>query len=211
MSPSSSSEISRRTPIGAGRAANPFAADFHAPGAIPWLGDRGHPDDASLDALLDRVRHTPGGQITGHHGAGKSTLLAHLARRARARGWNVTECRAPRLASITPSRPGDQPSILCVDSAEQCTRAAWFLARLRARHARAPILATTHRDLGLPTLAHLAMTPTSARRILAHLAASQRLTLPDDDALAAMLSRHNQSLRHVIFELYDHYERGWPW
>lgn len=192
---------------------------MHAPGAIPWLDRAGLPDPSCLDAILDRLGHPAprgafrAGQITGLHGTGKTTLLTHLAMRARARGWSVAESRPPDLAwpRVRPSKSACTPRLACIDSADQMSRFRWVLVHARARATGVAILVTTHRDLGCANIAHTAMSVERARRVLTLLAQPTGLTLPNDAHLAQMLARHNSSLRHVIFDLYDHYERGWPW
>lgn len=223
MSPSSSRELVG-TPalLGRGRRANPFAAETHAPGAIAWLDASGQCDHASLDAILDQLtqadlRRSTGpilGQITGPHGTGKTTLLTHLASRARERGWCVAESRPPSTA--WPTVPRDlvavgTPRLACIDSADQMSRIRWSLVKARASMKHVSLLVTTHRDLGGVNVATLEMNVKLARRILEQLTVPAGLTLPSDAELEQMLARHSRSLRHVIFELYDVYERGWPW
>lgn len=229
MFPSSSPELVG-TPalLGRGRRANPFAAEAHAPGAIAWLDASGQCDHAALDAILDQLTRAASsgamsrfapcvGQITGPHGTGKTTLLTHLASRARERGWCVAESRPPSIAWPTawPTVPRDAavgtPRLACIDSADQMSRIRWSLVKTRARVNHVSLLVTTHRDLGGVNVATLEMNVQLARRILERLTVPAGLTLPSDAELEQMLARHNRSLRHVIFELYDVYERGWPW
>ena len=103
------------------------------------------------------------------------------------------------------------PRVAFIDSADQMSRARWALTKARARAIGVALVVTTHRDLGLANLAHLAVSVELARRVLAHLASPAGIALPSHAELEQMLARHNASLRHVIFELYDHFERGWPW
>lgn len=212
--------MTRCLPLGVGSKANPFTADAHAPGAIEWIDDGGTRGNTSLDAILDsiarrvEVGEAPHGQITGVHGVGKTTLLTHLAARARHRGWSIAESRPPALSWPSASRDGQTrptPRIAFIDSADQMSRARWLLVRARARATGIVLVVTTHRDLGLNSLAQLRMSVERARLVLERLAHPAGLALPGDDELARMLASHDGSLRHVIFELYDHYERGWPW
>lgn len=99
----------------------------------------------------------------------------------------------------------------CIDSADQMSRARWELVKARARATRVILLLTTHRDLGGVDVAQPAMNVQIARHVLERLTQAWSIALPSDDELATMLDRHNNSLRHVIFELYDRFERGWPW
>lgn len=154
------------------------------------------------------------GQITGAHGTGKSTLLTHVARRARERKWAVAESRPPNVAwpAWSGKSEGTTPRrMACIDSADQMSRARWELVKARARATRVILLLTTHRDLGGVDVAQPAMNVQIARRVLERMTQAWSIALPSDDELATMLQRHNNSLRHVIFELYDRFERGWPW
>lgn len=91
------------------------------------------------------------------------------------------------------------------------SRARWNLVKACARVTRVILLLTTHRDLGGVDVAQPAMDVQIARRVLERMTQAWSIALPSNGELATMLLRHNNSLRHVIFELYDRFESGWPW
>lgn len=168
---------------------NPFSAKRFAPGVLPWIGE------GEIERLLDAAC-TPGArlQILGPHGSGKSTLLVHLERAARARGVRTVRFRGSR--GLVLPRPG---TLVLADEAEEMGRPQWTWLRLFATS----LVVTAHRDLGFVTLVERRVDVATLRAIVALLAPEHR---PGDDDLRALLARHDENVREVLFELYDRFE-----
>lgn len=99
--------------------------------------------------------------------------------------------------------------LLCIDSAELISCLGWRFIRAYSAIQSVRILATTHRDLGLACVAQQELTPTLACTIVARLLACESLAAPSEPGMAQLLARHQGSLRHVFFELFERYEQGW--
>jgi len=180
---------------GNGSPHNPFSAEHHQPGAIPWIGS------PTIQQLGDTWRQAGWmGQILGPHGTGKTTLLRHLANWARLEGHEVMELRGSNLHLIEPVRRG---VLVVLDSAEEVGWLRWLSFRLLLRRRQSGLLVTSHRRLGLPTLFQTRMNAALAGAIVARLDAS--ISMPQHE-LDAMLARHQQNLREVLFELFDRHE-----
>lgn len=190
--------------IRAGLASNPFSGGRFAPGELPWLAD----DPCEIERLADRAlasgaRH----QVLGVHGSGKSTLLAHLARSGERRGADVVRFRGSHgvpvgaLAALAGART---PRVVFVDEVGELGLAGFVLVRAIAAALGASLVASTHRDLGLPTLLHARVSRTTAARVIAHLAPDAAVPCDVDRRLL----RHGGNLREVLFELYDDAERA---
>ncbi len=101
---------------------------------------------------------------------------------------------------------------LVVDGYEQLGwLSRWRLKRHCRRHA-CGLLATTHVDVGLPTIFVTEPTPELAQQLVvqllelhgnADLCRNEPYTAAH---IAGLLSKHNGNLREVLFELYDLYE-----
>ncbi|MEO1277967.1 MAG: hypothetical protein AAFV77_03315 [Planctomycetota bacterium] len=186
-----------RKPLGTGKPANPFAVQHVQPGAIPFVDEQGREQSAWVESLLDRALAASGGQIEGPMGSGKTTLLVHLHRCALGRGLSATRTRAPRLGGA------GRGSIAFIDGANVLTRAGWVIARAWLRLRGVVPIVTTHIDLGLPKLHTRSVSPELARVIIERLEPG---TSPGPAELARMLSDEPESLRGVLFEMYDRYE-----
>lgn len=189
--------------IGEGLAKNPFSAARFAPGVVPWLSDR----PRHLELLADRAL-APGArhQVVGVHGSGKSTLLAHLERMARLRGRAAVRFRGSRglpLGQVL-GRAGGPALVVLVDEAQELGAPRFALLAAAARLLGGSLVASTHADLGLPTLIHARVDAALAARVVGHLAPE----LPSPADLEGRLRRHSGNLREVLFELYDEAERA---
>lgn len=188
--------------IGEGLTGNPFAAARFAPGVLPWLSDEpDHLETLAARAFARGARH----QVLGPHGSGKSTLLAHLEALARRRGVPCVRFRGshglPLGALVRLAR--SPASIVLVDEAEELGAARFASVTAATGLTSIPLVASTHRDLGLPTLHHARVDAALASRIVHHLAPGEA---PPD--LADRLARHGGNVREVLFELYDDAERA---
>jgi energy-coupling factor transporter ATP-binding protein EcfA2 len=185
---------------------NPFSTRFVQPGAIPFLLK----PPLSYDTLLDSLLTNNGwGQIVGPHGSGKSTLLESLL--PKLTHWQHRRFRFTTTDRKLPEGFWGVPSgtpLMIIDGFEQLgwlTR--WQVKRHCKKHNQG-LLVTAHRNLGLPTLYEVNVSPELAIQIVEHL-------LPDVDIrnailhgynMASQLKRHRGSLRIVLFELYDRWE-----
>ena len=186
-----------RKPLGTGKPANPFAVQCVQPGALPFLDEAGDERSAWVESLLDRALAAGGGQIEGPMGSGKTTLLVHLHRRALERGLSATRTRAPRIGGA------GRGSIAFIDGAHVLSRAGWVAARKWLRLRGVVPIVTTHVDLGLPKLHTRSVSPELARIIIERLEPGAS---PTSAELARMLANGPESLRGVLFEMYDRYE-----
>lgn len=211
---------------------NPFRAANLSPGRLPYHFPLGH--DAGQ--LIQRFcENNFLGQIVGPHGSGKSTLLVHLAKELE-KGGQAVECDVEliwleptsteqgqaakqRLYEITKSDmpmdfpPGSIHKVIALDGLETLT---WLERRrfLRAaRRSKWGVLATAHRDLGLPPLWETQVTPESARQVvdaLVELDAKEKGADPPppvpDELIHELVDRHDGDLRETLFSLYDWYQ-----
>jgi hypothetical protein len=170
------------------------------------------PPNVSAGSLVDRLEQLGWwAQIIGPHGSGKSTLVHSLLPYLEQRN------RDPRLITLSagqrrlPWRGAEQPgwstrTLVVLDGYEQL--GLWNRWRLRRRCSirLAGLLVTTHRDAGFPTLFQTHVTADLARSLVADLLADSSVPIAVEDVDAA-LTRHQQNLREVLFDLYDLYER----
>jgi hypothetical protein len=180
---------------------NPFAADR-------VLSVRYELPDGEADRLLarlERLRYRAA--IVGPHGAGKTTLLEDLEQPLARLGFRVTHLRLDAEHRRFP--PGylahlaatlDARDLVCLDGAEQLTRARWMMFRWRSRRAGG-VLITSHRPGLLPTLIECTTSPELLDRIVSRLAPqTESLRTPKD-----LFARHQGNLRDALRELYDVY------
>ncbi len=184
-------------PLVTGKPMNPFAVRHVQPGALPFLDEQGREQSAWVASLLDRALEARGGQIEGPMGSGKTTLLVHLQRCAIERGLSTHLARAPRLGRPT------RGAVAFIDGAHVMTRAGWSVARAWLRLRGVVPIVTTHFDLGMPKLHTRSVSPELARKIIERLEPDAS---PSPEELAGMLADDPQSLRGVLFEMYDRYE-----
>ncbi len=184
---------------------NPFSTRFVEPGAIPYC----LPGRSGLSDLVARLGATAGwGEVVGPHGSGKSTLLASLL--PLLTDWTLRPVRLSTTARNLPldlwPLPGPRP-LLVIDGFEQLR---WLTRRrvVRAcRQAGVGLLVTSHRPTGLPPLHRTDVTPGTLSWVLDRLVPPAGRDLLDGFDPAARLRAHRGSLREVLFELYDRWER----
>lgn len=184
---------------------NPFSTRFVEPGAIPFR----LPDGRTPADLARRLEASGGwGEIVGPHGSGKSTLLAALL--PVLAGWTV---RHARLSSDRRTLPDwvweafPARTLLVIDGFEQ---PGWLARRRVKRHCRrhgAGLLVTAHRPTGLPALYRTAVTGATAEAVVRGLIPAGGGWVLEGYDVAARLRAHRGSLREVLFEVYDRWER----
>ena len=186
---------------------NPFAVHRVRPGALPFIFE----SRETAQRLIGRLATNDWrGQIFGPHGSGKSTLIASLIPRIRDAGRRVTLVTLhddhPKLpASLRrPARLGQDVQLI-VDGFEQMGRwSRWGLFRACCQ-ARCGLLATAHRDVGLPDLYETRPNPQAIRDLIDRLLGSAPSPIGSDDIAAAIASR-GENVREILFDLYNLYE-----
>lgn len=194
------------TRVGSLPRVNPFSTRFVQPGAIPFR----FPTPDGLAELVRRLEANAGwGEIVGPHGSGKSTLVASLLPALTA--WRVRHVRLNTARRSLPAVVFDPPeprSLLVIDGFEQLGFLTRLRVRRRCRRFDCGLLVTTHRSVGLPELHRREVTPTAARELIAGLLPPGGEWVLAGYDVAARLRHHRGSLREVLFELYDCWERG---
>lgn len=180
------------------RSANPFATCWTRPGALPFLENY----QASVADALIRFEENGYGQITGPHGSGKTTLLRCIARQLVQQGQQIAIWDLETANRVRSRRVPSRRTVLLIDGYELLGVAT--KARLRLSNRR--WIATTHRDLRVPTIADLAPSLELAHALFAQLTQSVATPLAPQ-AMTASYHRHNGNLRDVWFDLYDQHER----
>jgi energy-coupling factor transporter ATP-binding protein EcfA2 len=184
---------------------NPFSTRFTQPGAIAFRFSS--PD--GLAGLVSKLEATNGwGQIVGPHGSGKSTLLASLL--PALTGWTVRHVRLDTSHRTLPPDLFDAPdpgSLLVIDGFEQLGVLSRFRVKRHCRLHGCGLLVTAHRSVGLPDL-HRTNAAAHAADLIAALVPPGGGWALDGFDIAARLRHHRGSLRDVLFELYDRWERG---
>jgi len=185
---------------------NPFSASRLRPGAIPFV----FPGGMSVDGLVDRLEAAGWrGAIVGPHGSGKSTLLAAVIDAVEKIGRPVVLVelhdgqRSFRLDRAVWKMLAAEHGLLVVDGYEQLGPLARLALRTRRR--RIGLLVTSHRSVGLPTLAETNVDPQLARQIAERLLEGYPPLIEASEAANA-LARHDGNLRDTLMELYDLYE-----
>jgi hypothetical protein len=185
---------------------NPFSTRFVQPGAIPFR----FATHVGLAELVRRLEGAGGwGEIVGPHGSGKSTLLAALVPALAA--WRVRAVRLNTSRRRLPAWVFDPPeprSLLIIDGFEQLGRLTRWRLKRHCRRSGSGLLVTAHRSTGLPELFRTDVTPTRAAELIAALIPPGGEWVLAGYDVAARLRHHRGSLREVLFELYDRWERG---
>jgi hypothetical protein len=185
---------------------NPFATRCIRPGAIPFVFS----DGQSSAALVDRLREQNWrGQIIGPHGSGKSTLLATLIPALEGVGRHVILITLHQREHRLP--PLDRGSFsastqLIIDGYEQLTWWSRWQVKSLCRRTGAGLLATTHADVGLPTLFVTQSSESVARAVVSQLLNGSESDISDDDILTAFAATSG-NLRETLFRLYDIYQQ----
>lgn len=190
---------------------NPFSTARWRPGSLPFR----FPSDHSSEQLVDRLEKLHWrGQIVGPHGSGKSTLLATLAPGIADRGREVIAVTLSGGQTTLPDSANDRPwserTQLLVDGYEQLGILTRWQLHVRLHWAGAGLLATTHIDLGLPTLYETHVDPAAAEALVADLLVGYPPRLSAEqvrDVLAAGLAADG-NFRDALFALYDAWERA---
>jgi len=204
--------------------ANPFSARSLRPGTISYL----FPQGESAAAIVQRwIASGQRGQIIGPHGSGKSTLLATMAPAWREAGfvpctfslrdrqrklpsdWKAQV--AGHLANDQPHARGSQDAsgdkaVVVVDGYEQLSVCSRVRLRLACRWQGWGLMATAHRDVGLPTVMTTSTSVALATAVVNQLdpVAGSKL---GSDVIADCFVRCKGDLRETLFALYDQYER----
>jgi hypothetical protein len=186
---------------------NPFSAQRIRPGAIDFLFGEGE----SLAQCLARLaEHGGWGQIRGPHGSGKSTLLAELTARLKDAPRRIEAFTLHDGERRLPATPGqmrswDERVQVAIDGFEQLSFVnRWRVKRL-CRRQGCGLLATTHRDLGLPDIYVTRPAPEVARRVAQRLLEGWPDLVTEDDINHAFTSAGGD-IRETLFALYDLYE-----
>ncbi len=185
---------------------NPFSTRYVRPGAAKFL----FPPGEDAGTLVERLERSAWrGQIVGPHGSGKSSLVAALLTELKSRG------RRPLLIALhdgerhLPIQTGqlswrEPNTIVIVDGYEQLSW--WSRCRLRwlCQGRGWGLLATAHRSVGLPLLAHTSASTELAQQIVEQLLPADSLIGRID--IAQRFAAHGGNLREMLFDLYDLYE-----
>lgn len=193
-------------PLAAAGRSNPFSTRFVRPGAIDYLFPPGT-SAAQLVARLSRFGWR--GQIVGPHGSGKSTLLAALAdplARAGRPLWTVTlHDGARRLpAGWTHEAALAGAGMIGVDGYEQLGLLGRLAVRFECARRGWGLLASAHRDVGLPTLHVTSSKLDVAQAIAEHLQSGHAAKL-GPEAVAECFAAAGD-VRETLFLLYDRWE-----
>ncbi len=194
---------------------NPFRARQLYPGRLPYFFPHGVDINELIQKFLD---NTCQGQIVGPHGSGKSTLLFMLAEEFQRREYQVVTVRiSPSNHRLPPTTEPNSPQcVLIIDGFEQVS---WLRRRTFVRQSHQigwGLMASTHHDLGLPTLWETDVTRETACRIvdaLIHIDNPPSTKIMDDEftvppaLIVELLDQHRGDMREVLFSLYDWFHR----
>ncbi len=197
---------------------NPFATRWTRPGALRYL----FTEEQSIELLLQRLQENAWrGEIVGPHGVGKSTLLTTLQGSLQQAGhlpylvtlrnggqgaeelWRVlrTAGTSGKL-QLSGKRPA---TIVLLDGAEQLSWIArrWLCWRCQSRGWG--LIVTSHRHLGLPSLARIDPRLDVAMRVVESLLSARTSSISSADIVAAF-QRQRGNMREMLFALYDLHE-----
>ena len=149
------------------------------------------------------------GQIIGPHGSGKSALLATLLpaleadRRLRCVALHAGErwlnFRRQDWAELSAN------SLLVIDGYEQLGGLARWFVWCQCRRRRCGLLATAHRDVGLPTLLKMSPQLDLAIDLVRGLLPPDNRAIHDVEIETAW-RRRGGNVRETLFDLYDLFE-----
>jgi len=189
------------------RHSNPFATCWTRPGALAFQFAAGE----NAEQLVARLEAAGGhGAIIGPHGSGKSTLVATLKPYLAAAGWHVaavslrdSERRLPRgFVQRACSQP--RPLVI-IDGYEQLSHNSRFLLQWRCWWARAGLLVTSHRPVGLPLIHRTQVTRDLALQLVSTLTTHISSPIAPND-VAASLASCGSNFRELFFALYARHE-----
>jgi hypothetical protein len=195
---------------------NPFCTAGIRPGARPyWFAERG--EQAAVLERLERAGWR--GQIVGPHGSGKSTMLRslrpELERRAAVRWVAVLGLelrwphRQPGISVETPGsvtgEPTSQRRLLVVDGFEGLGWLGRVALRSWCASRNTGLLVTSHRNVGLPTIAECRPNLKTLQQIAERLTAGYPPFVTSVDVSQAYESC-GANVREALFRLYDVYE-----
>jgi hypothetical protein len=185
---------------------NPFSSDR-------ILGIRYRLQDLTWEQLWLRLANMDyRGALVGPQGSGKTTLLEDLASALRERGfrtqWLRLQGSTRRFSPLTLKTffsAVESDDIILLDGAEQLSRPAWELFKIKSRKAVGLII-TTHRPGRLPTLLECVTHPGLLEAIVRTLLFDGAHEIPPPTA--ELFHRHKGNLRNALRELYDLYAAG---
>jgi hypothetical protein len=149
-------------------------------------------------------RHHFRGALVGPHGHGKTTLMHELVRRYERKhagsAVRVVQVSAEHgwLSPALRYAVRDRGGLLVVDGVDLLGP----VARWRLRRRRGALLVTTHRAIGLPTIAVCRTTPRLLGELVDELSPTASAALGDAE-IQALWQRHDGNVRRALRELYD--------
>jgi len=194
-----------------GAGSNPFSTRFVRPGAIEYLFATG----TNAAPLVDRLAECGWrGQIIGPHGSGKSTLVISLLEPIAKAGRRPFVVRLLEGQHRMPAgwiRDTQRASadLIVIDGYEQLSYWNRWRLQSRVRQLGWGLLATAHRDVGLPTLFCTESSLETAQAIVRRIMSGYSTGIAGE-AVAACFAACKGDLRETLFALYDLYEAELP-
>jgi hypothetical protein len=147
----------------------------------------------------------------GTHGSGKSTLIHTLMPLLQTAGRSISmvACRRHSGSSMVHAsfwgNWGADTQVI-VDGYDQLWWWQRALLRYRCRSKRAGLLATSHKDTGLPDLWRTETSVALARQLVDRLLADANLSWFGSSELERIFAEQRGDLRETMFALYDLFE-----